>query len=127
MRQLILVLALLLLVKEPAAMHCAWAFVDFILIAQYKTHDDKTLCYIEQALYRINKMKVAFRALRPLNKSTDEGHFNFPKFHAMTYYTLFIRDFSAADNYNTEHSKAGYKYHVKDFYRRTNKKRGYQG
>jgi hypothetical protein len=82
---------------------------------------------MEQALYRIDKMKVAFRALRPVDKSTDEGHFNFPKFYAITYYTSFIWDFGAADNYDTEHSEAGHKYHVKDFYRRTNKKRGYQG
>ena len=126
-RQLIPVLAPLLSVKEPAAMHCARAFVDFILMAQYKTHDDETLRYMEQALYRIDKMKVAFRALRPLDKSTDEGHFNFPKFHVMTHYTSFIRDFGAADNYDTEHSEAGHKYHVKDFYGRTNKNRGYQG
>ena len=124
-RQLIPVLAPLLSVKEPAAMHCARAIVDFILMAQYKTHDDETLRYMEQALYRIDKMKVAFRALRPIDKSTDEGHFNFPKFHAMTHYTSFIRDFGAADNYDTEHSEAGHKYHVKDFYGRTNKKRGY--
>ena len=89
-RQLIPVLAPLLSVKELAAMHCAWAFVDFILIVQYKTHNNKTLYYIEQALYRIDKMKVAFRALHPLNKSTNEGHFNFLKFHIMTHYTSFI-------------------------------------
>ena len=106
-------------------MHCVQAFVDFILIAQYKTHNNETLHYIEQALYRINKMKVAFRALHPLNKSTNEGHFNFLKFHTMTHYTLFIQDFGVADNYNTEHSKVGHKYHMKDFYRRMNKKQGY--
>jgi hypothetical protein len=127
LRQIIPVLAPLLTVKEPAAMHCARAFVDFILMAQYKTHDIETLRYMEQALYRIDKMKVAFRAVRPLDKSTDEGHFNFPKFHIMTHYTSFIQDFGAADNFDTEHSEAGHKYHVKDFYGRTNKQHGYEG
>ncbi len=126
-RQLIPVIAPLLSVKEPAAMHCARAIVDFILMAQYKTHDNETLRYIEHALHRIDRMKVAFRALRPLNKSTNEGHFNFPKFHIMTHYTSFIRDFGAADNFDTEHSEAGHKYHVKDFYGRTNKRHGYEG
>ena len=46
-RQLIPILAPLLSVKELAAMHCAQAFVDFILIAQYKTHNNKTLHYIK--------------------------------------------------------------------------------
>jgi len=111
----------LLSVKELAAMRCVRAFVDFILIAQYKTYNNKSLSYMEHALYRINKMKVAFRALRPLDKSTDKGHFNFLKFHIITHYTLFIKDFGAADNFDIEHSEAGHKYYVKDFYGRTNK------
>src|SRR5271165_5003724 len=102
MRQLILVIALLLSIKELAAMHCTQAIVDFILIAQYKTYNSKTLCYIEHALYRINRMKVAFRALCPLDKFTNEGYFNFSKFYIMTYYTLFIWDFRAIDNFNIE-------------------------
>ena len=71
-------------------MHCARAIVDFILMAQYKTHDDETLRYMEQALYRIDKMKVAFKALRLIDKLTNEGYFNFLKFYVITYYTLFI-------------------------------------
>ena len=46
-RQLIPILVPLLSVKELAAMHYAQAFVDFILIAQYKTHNNETLRYIE--------------------------------------------------------------------------------
>ena len=42
-------------------MYCARAIVDFILLAQYKTHDDETLRYLEQALYRIDKTKVVFK------------------------------------------------------------------
>src|SRR5277367_6246025 len=125
-RQLIPVIAPLLSSKEPAAMHCARAVVDFILMAQYKTHDNETLRYMDHALYRIDRMKVAFKALRPVDKSTDEGHFNFPKFHIMTHYTSFIRDFGAADNFDTEHSEAGHKYQVKEFYKRTNKRQGYE-
>src|SRR6266436_3093147 len=60
-RQLIPVLALLLSTKVPGAMHCARAIIDFILLAQYKTHDDETLCYLEQALYRIDRTKVVFK------------------------------------------------------------------
>jgi hypothetical protein len=123
---LIPVIAPLLSSKEPGAMHCTRAIVDFILLAQYKTHDDETLRYLDHALYRIDKTKVAFKALRPVDKATDEGYFNFPKFHVMTHYMSCIRDFGAADNFDTEHSEAGHKYHVKAFYRRTNKRQGYE-
>ena len=107
-------------------MYCARAIVDFILLAQYKTHDDETLEYLDHALYRIDKTKAVFKQFRPVDKAIDEGHFNFPKFHAMTHYTSSIREYGAADNFDTEHSEAGHKYHVKAFYGRTNKRRGYE-
>jgi hypothetical protein len=121
-RQLIPVITSLLSTKEPGAMYCARAIVDFIFLAQYKTHDDETLEYLDHALYRIDKTKAVFKQFRPVDKATDEGHFNFPKFHAMTHYTSSIREYRAADNFDTEHSEARYKYHVKAFYGRTNKR-----
>ena len=71
-------------------------------------------------------MKVAFRALRLVDKTIDEGHFNFPKFYIMSYYTSFIQDYRAVDNFDTEHSEAGHKYHIKGFYKRMNKQHGYE-
>ena len=44
----------------------------------------------------------------------------------MTHYTSCIWDFGAADSFDTEHSEAGHKYHVKAFYGRTNKREGYE-
>ena len=93
---------------------------------QYKTHDDETLRYLEQVLYRIDKTKVLFKRFHPVNKATDEGHFNFPKFYAMTHYTSCIQEYGAADNFDTKHSEAAHKYHVKVFYGRTNKRQGYE-
>ena len=106
--------------------HYARAIVDFILLVQYKTHDNETLRYLEQALYRIDRTKAVFKQFRPIDKTTDEGHFNFPKFHAMTHYISCIREYGAADNFDTEHSEAAHKYHVKAFYGRTNKRQGYE-
>ena len=62
--------------------------VDFILLAQYKTHNDETLQYLEHALYRIDRTKVVFKQFHLVDKVTAEGHFNFPKFHAMTHIHL---------------------------------------
>ncbi len=100
--------------------------VNFIVIAQYKTHDEETLCYLDHALYRIDKTKIVFKVLHLVNKTTDESYFNFPKFHIMTHYMSCIWDFSAIDNFDIEHSEARYKYHVKDFYRSTNKQQSYE-
>ncbi len=102
-------------------MHYTWVIVDFILIVQYKTHDKEIFCYLDHALYRIDKIKIVFKALHPVDKITDEGHFNFSKFHIMTYYTSCIQDFSTTDNFDIEYSEARHKYYVKDFYGRTNK------
>ena len=54
-------LAPLLSTKVPGAMYCARAIVDFILLVQYKTHNDETLHYLEQALYRIDKTRIVFK------------------------------------------------------------------
>jgi hypothetical protein len=110
LRQLISVIVLLLSSKEPAAMYCAQTVVDFILITQYKTYNNKTLCYINHILYRIDRMKITFRTLCSIDKLTDKSHFNFSKFYIIIYYTLFIQDFETADNFDTEYSKTVYKY-----------------
>ena len=60
MRQLITVLAPLLTLKAPFTMHFAKAVINFVLIVQYQTHNNKTLQYIEHALYRINSLKGVF-------------------------------------------------------------------
>ena len=44
----------------------------------------------------------------------------------MTHYTSCIQKYRAADNFDTEHSEAAHKYHVKAFYGRTNKRQGYK-
>ncbi len=100
--------------------------IDFILIAQYKTHDEETLCYLDHILYRIDKIKIVFKVLHPVDKTTDEGYFNFLKFYVMTHYISCIQDFGTIDNFDMEYSEARYKYNVKDFYGRTNKWQGYE-
>ncbi len=100
--------------------------VNFILIVQYKIHDEETLHYLDHVLYRIDKIKIIFKVLYLVNKTTDEGHFNFLKFYVMTHYTLCIQDFGTTDNFDIEHSEARYKYHVKDFYGRINKWQGFE-
>ncbi|KAI9750296.1 MAG: hypothetical protein M4579_006529 [Chaenotheca gracillima] len=124
--QLIPVVAPLLVARAPAALHFARALVDFVLLAQYRTHDEETMRYMSHALYRIDQLKGVFRDYRPADRETKEGHFNFPKFHAITHYMEFIREFGATDGFDTSHSEAAHKYLVKTFYGRTNKRDDYK-
>ena len=77
---------------------------------------------MEQALYRLEKTKIAFEHHRPINSKLCRPTFNYPKFHAVTHFAQCIRDYGSAVNYDTAHSKAAHKYLLKAFYNRTNKK-----
>ena len=81
-RQIMPVLAPLLAPKHPHMLDFYWAFVNFILIAQYCSHDATTLGYLDQALERINVYKEALRSYWA-TLTNVEGRFNFPKFHTM--------------------------------------------
>jgi len=77
---------------------CFRALLDFIYIAQYASHDDETLGYLQDALnlYQRHKHVLIDKKLRL------RTHLNIPKFHAMVHYAESIRTFGTTDNYNTE-------------------------
>ena len=72
------------------------AILDFIQLAQYPTHDSKTLKRITQTLQEWEKNRSFF--LHPRHRPD----FNIPKFHALKHYVECIYDFGVTDNYNTE-------------------------
>ena len=111
--------------KCPAAMLCVRAICDFATMAQYRSHDEETLRYLEHALYRIDKLKRVFGKSRPKDNETGQPTFNFPKWHVMTHYVEHIKQFGSADGMDTSHSEAAHRYLVKAFFDRTNKKDGY--
>ena len=92
------------------------------MLAQYVLHDDKTLRYIEHALYRLEKIKITFEYHRLINSKLCQPTFNYPKFHAISYFVYCIWDYDSAVNYDTPHSKTVHKCLLKVFYKRTNKK-----
>ena len=92
------------------------------MLAQYVSHDDETLWYMEHALYRLEKTKIAFEHHRPIDSKLYRPTFNYPKFHAVTHFAQCIRDYGSAVNYDTAHSEAAHKYLLKAFYNKTNKK-----
>ncbi|THU88047.1 hypothetical protein K435DRAFT_680535, partial [Dendrothele bispora CBS 962.96] len=72
------------------------AILDFIYMAQYESHDDQTLKYMEDALKQWHENQDYF-----MQKEVRDD-FNIPKFHSLIHYVEAIKRFGATDNYNTE-------------------------
>ena len=119
-RIIVPVLAPLLTTRAPDALQYIRALVDFMIIANYRTHDEATIGYLEQALYRIEQTREAFAAYRPTDKDVN-AHWNTPKFHSLSHYPTFIRRYGAPNGFDTGHIEAPYKFLLKSFYERTNK------
>ena len=92
------------------------------MLAQYISHDDKMLRYIEHNLYKLEKTKIAFEHYWPIDAKLCRPTFNYPKLHATSHFVQCIRDYGSTVNYDTTHSKVAHKYLLKAFYNKTNKK-----
>ncbi|KAH5165333.1 hypothetical protein HBI73_038750 [Parastagonospora nodorum] len=102
--ELIAVVSLLFVSKAPFALHFIRAVYDLVTLAQYKSHDENILAYIQGALERMNVFKEEFR-------------------HTLTYIIQDIRIYRALDSICTRaNSEAHYITIVKQFYSITNKK-----
>ena len=75
---------------------CYRALLNFIYLAQYPTHNDDSLNYMEDALNLFHKHKHIL-----IDLGVRE-HLDIPKFHSMVHYVESIKNFGTTDNYNTE-------------------------
>ncbi|KAH5001643.1 hypothetical protein HBI74_248900 [Parastagonospora nodorum] len=105
-QQLIAVVSPLFVLKAPFALHFIRAVCDLVTLAQYKSHDEDTLAYIQGALERMNVFKEEFRVYR--RTLGEEKNFNYPKA---------LNSICTGAN-----SEAHYITIVKQFYSMTNKK-----
>ncbi len=121
-KQLIIAAISLLIPDTPKAIQYIWTILDFTMLAQYVLHDEKTLCYMEHALYKLEKTKIAFKQRRLIDSKLCRPTFNYPKFQAISDFVQYIWDYGSMVNYNTTHSKVTHKYFLKAFYNRMNKK-----
>ena len=78
---------------------------------------------MEHALYRLEKTKIAFEQYWPIDSKLCQPTFNYPKFYVISHFVQYIWDYNSAVNYDTAHSKAVYKYPLKVFYHKINKKK----
>ena len=92
----------------PEAIQCARAILDFAMLAQYVSHDEETLCYMEHAFYRLEKTKIAFEQHRLINSKLCQQTFHYSKFHAISHFIQYIWDYGSAINYDTAHIKAAH-------------------
>ncbi|KAI0038919.1 hypothetical protein FA95DRAFT_1659085, partial [Auriscalpium vulgare] len=92
------------------------ALLDFLYLAQYPSHSENTLMYLEEALQRFHDSKAVFEELGIC------AHFNIPKLHGLSHFVQSIRLFGTTKNYNTEATERLHIDYAKDTYRSTNHK-----
>ncbi|KZS88772.1 hypothetical protein SISNIDRAFT_396786, partial [Sistotremastrum niveocremeum HHB9708] len=94
------------------------SLLDFVYLAQYKSHSSETLQYLKDALTLFHQEKEAFNRFggRP------GPDFTYPKLHALQHYIECIEDYGSTDNYNTETTERLHINFVKTAYEHSNKK-----
>ena len=107
--------------EKSYAVHFIKIVVNFVLLTQYSTHNNLTLNYLKNALFRINTLKDVFREHRFLNKKTKKKHFNIFKFHMMSHFRKNIKLYDVIDNFNTKHIESRYM-KIKEHFNQTNKR-----
>ncbi|KAG8916375.1 hypothetical protein FRC02_004001 [Tulasnella sp. 418] len=103
---------------DPAVIRAARALLDFLYIAQYQSHSDETLLYLEEALQLFHKDKDIFLKLG----AREADNFNLPKLHSLLHYADAIRELGTIDNYNTEATERLHINLAKDAYRASNRR-----
>ncbi len=98
-------------------------------MAQYKSHTNKTLRYMEHTLYRINQTKAVFRDGRRTDtmiRASKSGHFNFSKWHVMSHYPEWIKYYRSATGFTTGIGEAMHITWIKNFFQQTNMRKSYE-
>ncbi len=118
--QLIAIVTSLLIRKASDALYCAWTLMNFVMMTQYWLHDDESLRYMNNVIYRINVLKEVFEQF------WHDENFNYLKFHVISHYMNFIWKYEDADDFDTFYMKIAHKFLIKDYYDLTNKQKNFQ-
>ncbi|KAG8946041.1 hypothetical protein FRC03_001582, partial [Tulasnella sp. 419] len=102
----------------PGVIRATRGLLDFLYIAQYQSHSEETLAYLEEALHEFHQDKDVF-----LKFGARMGNgFNLPKLHSLLHYERAIKAFGTTDGYNTESTERLHIDFVKNAYRASNKR-----
>lgn len=91
--------AIVSVVADPHISQAASSLIDFIYLAQYRSHTDMTLAALQAALVEFHHKKEVF-----IERGCRE-HFNIPKLHSLMHYTNTIKNLGSLDGLNTETSE----------------------
>lgn len=128
-RQLMPAISPLLIKSNPGALKCSRAILDFTTMAGYTYHTEEMLRYMSHALMRIDKTKDVFRDICRNDaqiRENEPGHFNFPKWHAITHYPESIHLFGSAVGFIAGIGEVWYITWLKQFFKQTNKRKGWK-
>jgi len=103
-------------IMAPSGVKAVKSLLDFIYLAQYSTHDQITLGYLEDTLQEFHKHKEYFIQVG------CRDNLNFPKLQSLLHYAELIQFFGITDNYNTEMFKRLHIDFAKHGWRATNQK-----
>lgn len=92
------------------------ALLDFLYVAQYSVHSQRTLGLLDDALRVFHDNKQVF-----VDLGIREA-FQLPKLHSLDHYRRSIELFGTTDNYDTQYSERLHIDLAKDAYRATNRK-----
>lgn len=109
-------LALLTGAVQTRAVRATRAILEFIYLAQYRSHTETTLRQMTAALDEFHENKDIFL------KEVVREDFNIPKVHSMQHYVAMIRSRGSADGYNTEHPERLHIDYAKEAYRKSNRR-----
>jgi len=118
--QLIAIVTSLLIRKASDALYCAQALINFVMMTQYWLHNNESLHYMNNAIYRINVLKEVFKQF------WHDENFNYFKFHVISHYMNFIQRYEDAADFDTSYMKIAHKFLIKDYYNLINKWKNFQ-
>ncbi|KAF8986396.1 hypothetical protein BDQ17DRAFT_1259683, partial [Cyathus striatus] len=95
---------------------CVRALLDFLYLAQYPIHTDKTLILLEQSLQSFHENRDIFIELK------IRQDYNLPKLHFAEHYVKKIKLFGTTYNYNTKFTEQLHIDLAKEAYRASNHK-----
>lgn len=96
--------------------------IQYPMIVQFISYDNKILQYLEHTLYILEKTKITFQQYWWINSRLYWLTFNYSKFYAIIHFVYFIRDYDSTVNYDIAHNEIAYQYLLKVFHNKINKK-----
>ena len=107
------------------AIECTWALLEFFMYARYKSDDDATLNYMEDALCRFHTFKdvcVLGQAGKKVKAKANALRMIFPKIHLMSHWVEQIRRYGALQQNSAQRHEPAHKTNLNDGWNASNHK-----